>query len=904
MRDKILKKLAQFHTNNPKKMLIIVTVITMIFIVLSTQLKVTMRWSDLLPGGDKRTLEFNKIIEEFKTATSIIVVAQGEEKRIKQFADTLAPLLLTAIDSNKNISLIQRVDYKNETEFLKNHGLMLIKESDLKNMKDIFKNPNLTGVLTNINNSMEKEYIGQEESISTREKEDQAVRFLDGIQNFAEYLKRSTEGDILKKEEIEQTVDNLLIGDPYFMSYDKKVLIMNAIPTFSVMDIDILVKGTEIIQEIVNDCLKDFPDVRAGLTGFIPICHDEMVYSEKSLGYTTVIAMIAILILLIISFRMWVAPVFAILNLIIGIIWAVGVTVLVVGQLNIMTQMMAVILMGLGIDFSIHLISGFTERRAAGDSIHKAMEDTFLKSGKGILTGGLTTAFAFMAMVISSSRGMKEMGLVTGAGLLAILVATFLILPIFLVLRERRIQRKQQVKKLHFIQRDISFRFLGWAGELFGKNYIFTIIASILITILLIIFASKITFDQNYMNIEPEGLTSITLQDTILDKYDLGMDYALVTADNPEKSREIAEQYRDMSSVAMVEDISLYLPSTEQQKKRIPHIEEINNFMKAARIQSRISKKTIAEFYQEIERLEMNIMELQDMAFIGGQDKVDSKCKQIVGDPDKTNSKNIIQELNDLIKKNPKKVIKQLSYFQKYFAPYYKNYILKMCSTKPIQFKDLPVSILDRYSNISRTQFLVSVFPAGNIWQNADFLHQFADDLEKISDRATGMPPVFRALIEIIGRDGRNALILTLVIVFLLLWLDFRNPKHALIAMIPLAAGIVWMIGLMRLTGQQFTVMNVMGLPMILGIGIDDGVHIVHRWLSEGKGTLRIIFSSTGKAILLTSLTTMLAFGSLIFSIWRGFGQLGSALFVGVAACFLTTVLILSGIIGFIERDK
>jgi predicted RND superfamily exporter protein len=163
---------------------------------------------------------------------------------------------------------------------------------------------------------------------------------------------------------------------------------------------------------------------------------------------------------------------------------------------------------------------------------------------------------------------------------------------------------------------------------------------------------------------------------------------------------------------------------------------------------------------------------------------------------------------------------------------------------------------------------------------------------------------VMRALMTIIGRDGRNALILTVVIVFLLLWLDFRNPKYALMAMLPLAAGILWMVGLMKLTGQQFTVMNVMGLPMIIGIGIDDGVHIVHRWVAEGRGQLMRVFASTGKAILLTSMTTMLAFGSLIFSIWRGFGHLGAALFVGVAACFLTTVLFLSGIIGIIERKK
>jgi len=147
-------------------------------------------------------------------------------------------------------------------------------------------------------------------------------------------------------------------------------------------------------------------------------------------------------------------------------------------------------------------------------------------------------------------------------------------------------------------------------------------------------------------------------------------------------------------------------------------------------------------------------------------------------------------------------------------------------------------------------------------------------------------------------------MLLTLLIVFLLLLFDFRQAKYALLAMIPLAIGVLWMVGFMHLTGMQFTVMNIMGLPMIIGIGIDDGVHIVHRWLHEGEGKVYRVFSSTGKAILLTSLTTMLGFGSLIFSIWRGFAHLGGALFVGVGACFLTTVIILPGIIGMLERKS
>jgi len=948
MRDKVLKTLAYWHAHHPWRMILVVLLLTLIFAFFAEQLKVTMRWSDLLPSCDKRTVQFNKIIYEFTSATSLVVVAQGEESHIKKFAEDLAPRILNAVDTSKNASLqkkidkirkkidqlktkekdeskiaklqseiktlqsqmnkklFKRVDYKTEVDFLRNHGLMLLKEEDLKNTKDVFMDPNITGLLFNINNSMEKEYVGQEESISTREKEDNAVAFLDSIQNLVLKLQKATRGQNLSKEEVQAVADKLLFGEPYFLSYDKKALILTAVPNFTMMDLDLMVTGTDAVQGIIDDLLKNYPGVKAGLTGMIAVGRDEMVYSEKSLGYTTVIAVIAILILLMISFRMWVAPIFATFNLLVGLIWAVGTAAIVVGMLNIMTQMMAVILLGLGIDFSIHIISGFTERRAAGDNIAEAMEKTFLKSGKGILTAALTTACAFLTMVISHSRGMKEMGLVTGLGLLAILFATMLFLPSMLVLRERRIDKKREKKQdlKHAVQRDISFRFLGKTSELLSKHYIFTILASIIISFILIWSGSKISFDHNYMNLEPKGLTSIALQDTVQKKFDLSMDYALVLADSIEESRELSKKYRELGTVAITEDISLYLPSPEQQQKRIPLIREIREKIRSTAIKKSVLPSDFPVLRRELERLEMNIMEMQDMAYLGGQDKVENKCKEIVGDPENPNSRNIIREELQFLDENISTAAKELSKFQQNFAPYFQTSVIKMSSTQPIRLGDLPVTILDRYSNKKRDQFLVTVFPVGNIWQNAEFLNRFADDLERVSDRATGMPVVFRALIKIIGRDGRNAVLLTLVIVFLLLLVDYRNAGHALIAMIPLALGIFWMVGLMHLVGMKLSIMNVMGLPMIVGIGVDYGVHIIHRWRHEGRGKIRIVYSSTGKAILLTSLTTMLAFGSLVFSIWRGFGQLGGALFLGVGACFLTSVIILPGIIGIIERKN
>ena len=128
MRETFLIKLANWHASHPLRMLVLSLVLTVVFAGLASQLKVTMRWSDLLPAKDKRTLQFNRIIEEFVSATSLIVVVQGEEQRIKDYADALAPRILDAYDDEHDLTLFRRVDYKREVDFLRNQGLMLIKK--------------------------------------------------------------------------------------------------------------------------------------------------------------------------------------------------------------------------------------------------------------------------------------------------------------------------------------------------------------------------------------------------------------------------------------------------------------------------------------------------------------------------------------------------------------------------------------------------------------------------------------------------------------------------------------------------------------------------------------------------------------------------------------------------------
>ena len=122
--------------------------------------------------------------------------------------------------------------------------------------------------------------------------------------------------------------------------------------------------------------------------------------------------------------------------------------------------------------------------------------------------------------------------------------------------------------------------------------------------------------------------------------------------------------------------------------------------------------------------------------------------------------------------------------------------------------------------------------------------------------------------------------------------------------MIPLLAGAVWMVGLLSVLGLPLTFVNVMAVPMIIGIGVDDGVHLMHRYRIEGWSRTRRVLTSTGKAILLTSLTTIAGFGSLLIARYRGFVSLGTLLILGVVSCFITTVLFLPAIVNLLKEAE
>ena len=908
MREKVLNNLATFIAKKPWWTALILLIITIIMTGMSAQLELTTSFTNLLPKDNPMVDEFNMIIDEYDGASSMIIVAEGEPEKLKEFAEMAVPKIEVLSE------WVSRVDYKTPKKFITEHGLMLMKSTDLENNMELFESPNLDEFLTNLNNSLEKEYIQSEDQITGQEQEQSAIRFLEGIESWISIFEGVLIGDTDGAGE--DAAEAILYGDEYYRSWDNRMMMLQILPTFTMFDIEKAVASTDSIEKTVHD-ISDKIGVRAGLTGTIPLARDEMVSVQNDTMTITMIALLSILILFIAAFRMLVSPILAIITLVIGVLWALGIAWPLVGSLNLMTSMMAVVLIGLGIDFSVHIISTFTEMRHKGDDVDTSLRATFAKSGPGIITGGLTTASAFLTLLVARTEGMKEFGLTLGIGIIMTMLAAMLILPNLLVIRER-IKSRFGKKKKSIKPRDISYQNLGATAEWFSKSWKFGVV---IIVVLLIVFGyngSKITMDYNYLNMEPEGLESVELQDKMIDAFDISSDFALITAETLDEAQIITELAKDMNTAGMVQSIVDYLPPEAEQKNRAGLVSEIRQT---------IQKTPVKKYYQldfstivkELYRLEMNIIEIQTLAYNGGQDKVYLKSALLIGtlpDEDDPSLKPLNSELSILmddisigllskfvenINEKIENARDNVGKFQADFSNYFKEKVVGMANPDPITLKDLPEGIKSQYVGKSGKNFLISIFPKQNVW-DIDYLKRFSNELATIDPRATGLPPIFNTLMDEIGADGKRATGLAIFVIFLVLLIDFRSLKKAIMAMIPLVVGVVWMVGVMEITGLQITLLNIMAIPMIIGIGIDDGVHIIHRYQIEGRNAHKPVFASTGRAILLTSITTMLGFGSLWFATYRGLGSMGIALFIGVGTCFLATVIVIPVIIGMLKK--
>lgn len=185
----------------------------------------------------------------------------------------------------------------------------------------------------------------------------------------------------------------------------------------------------------------------------------------------------------------------------------------------------------------------------------------------------------------------------------------------------------------------------------------------------------------------------------------------------------------------------------------------------------------------------------------------------------------------------------------------------------------------------------VYAYPARDIWNEGEG-NRFADAMTAIDPQVTGMPILGRYMIERSLRALFISASLSGFALLLVVGLDLRRVKATLIAVSPAFLGIAALLGLMRAFDLDFNPIAIMALPVVVGIAVDDGVHLVHRFLREG-GKLEPTLAGSGRSVILTSATSLAAFGTLAFADHRGLASFALVLVLGISAALTLSLFVL-----------
>ncbi len=844
-----------------------------------------MRWLEIRPSRMELVFTGERLVElkqayrkEFGDRDGIVVVVDASDlPRAKQFVASLAARLQT--DGEHITELFYRVD----SAPFEAHSLQYLSVEELKTLRrkieghqelirDLTAAPGLNTLFAGINRETSQALVGH---------------FFTG---FLEEERTSGQVDLGFLTSLLRQVNNRLNGnrfadspwgawlgagkepvsEGYLLTEDKRYLILLA-KARGTNDRTLAPKRESIrqIRTAITELSRTYGGIEAGVTGSEALGSDEMVTARRDAAMATMVALGGVALLFLLFWSSYGAPARALLSLGVGVSWTLGLITLTIGSLNILSAMFTPILIGLGIDYNVHLLERYGEERARGHSPGDALHLTLQRTGKATVTGAITTVVAFYSLILTDFKGLVELGFITGSGLLLCLTAAFTVLPSLLLLQEGRTDARVAAR---------STNLLGLFEQWSHHPRVVIAVAGLLAMVSLPAIG-KIQLEFNLLELQAQGTESVDWERRLLAEGGTSTWFGISLAGSPEEVETKKANLETLPSVDRVQTIFSFLPNT--QAGTLTAIQALEApLSKLPTTFGRLEPVNLERLKTTLERIRFKLGDKE--RFASASDAELEEARQLVeGVREKLEAGGPV-ELTQIL----------TSYEAKLFADFERKITVlrQNLQSDPMTMADLPQQLRDRFLG-KRGTYLLKVFPKEKNW-GRESVQKFVREIRSVDPDVIGDPVTAWEH----GRSMERGYLLgglyaATAMVIVILW-SFGSVGHLLLALCPLVVGGAWTIGLMKLFKINFNLANLILLPLIAGYGIMNGLHIVKRLTQEGgKGS--VIANSTGRAVFLSATTTMVGFGSLMVASHQGIFSLGFLLSVGVGSVLVASLTVL-----------
>lgn len=754
-------RLAAWVLDHPRTALGGVFLLTLLSVLLALRLSVNPNVLDLLPDDDPTTQAIRKINEEEGGAGLVTIAVTGGEEEVRR-AWTRALAAELAQDPDMDWVL-----YELEEDIAARLGMLQLDPSELALIRTKLQGALAMGPAAQ--NPLLASRLLDLGPLTQKLADPGAAQVLSGKDGTERILARPT-------------------GSAYDPSFSRPLM---ARVHAAIDRADPAASGLEIawIGGPFRHAVEDLETVLHDLTATLAF----------SLGL--------VLVFLSAAFRSPRAVVLIVIPLLLGTVWTLGVAGLLVGRLNTFTSYFMAVLIGLGVDFGIHLYARFREERAHSATARLAVQRAWDAAGPPCATAALTSAAGFCSLWIAGFQGFQQLGTLLSSGILLCLAAQLVLLPLLLV----RFDAAPSLASTPLeprVERAPSYR---WAPALLVLGG-------------LVVLACA------------PALRGIRFEFDISEMRTQGRAYA-----------DLSEEVRALARES-------YAPLV-------------------------VSLESEAQVGAEHRRLE-GMIERGELPTLRGVLSVRTVLPE--DQPQRVAS---LQEIAELARREE----------VRYLPPPVQQNLQRFASIEPrlLQVSDLPAGVRQLIGANGDNHRLM-LLADGNMWD----IRNMVELRTQIEGALPGVVPASEylataRLFDLMQIDAPRIAAVAILLVFLASWIDLRSLPRALVAISALLAGLIMSGAVMARADVPLSMVNFVGIPILMGIGVDVVIHLMHRIREEGPGGVMRAMRTTGWAALMSALTTVISFSSLTLADSRGVQSLGKLIVLGLGMVVLTSFVLI-----------
>ena len=588
------------------------------------------------------------------------------------------------------------------------------------------------------------------------------------------------------------------------------------------------------------------------LTGPVPMNDDQFATIKENAALNAVVTIAVVLFILWMALR-WMRIIFAVfVSLVVGLSVTAALGMLLVGTLNLISVYFAVLFVGLGVDFGIQFSVRYRAERHEVDGLYEALLHAGRRAGAPLTLAGLATAAGFLSFLPTAYRGLSELGLIAGLGMLIAFVTSITLLPALL----SRLKPRSEPHPL-------GYAFLAPVDD-FLERYRVPILIG---TALVILGASPLLFwlrfDFNPMNLRNPNVESVATYLQLEKEQESGVNNIQALEPTLAAADQLAVKLRALPQVARVVTLSTFIPDHQQQK--LPLIQSAAKTLDPALNPPSVNPPPT---------------DAENVAIINSTVNALNRLAGSAPGPGAAAAKRLAADMTALAKADQATRQRAETAFVQPLRTALDD-LRNLLKAREVTRDNLPPELISQWMTPDE-QARLEIAPSGNADNNAT-LRTFAHAVQSVAPNATEGPisilEARRTIITAFLEAGAYALLSIAV----LLWITLRRVGDVLLTLIPLLVAGVVTLEICVAIDLPLNFANIIALPLLLGVGVAFKIYYIMAWR---EGQTKLLQSVLTRAVTFSACTTATAFGSLYFSSDPGTSSMGKLL----ALSLLTTM--------------